>query len=43
MDSDINNYENDEYIEYCDVSDNLCKERFFKNHLKSQTQNNFFT
>ena len=26
----------------CDVCDNLCKERFFKNHLKSQTHTNNF-
>ena len=41
MDSD--NYEvvfcpeDDEYRVYCDVSDNLCIERFYKNHPKSQS------
>ena len=24
-----------EYRVYCDVYDNLCKERYYKNHLKS--------
>ena len=26
-----------EYRIYCDVCDKLCIERFYKNHLKSQT------
>ena len=45
MDEDI--YENaiyceddDEYRIYCDVCDNLCIVRFYKNHLKSQTHMN---
>ena len=45
MDEDF--YENaiycevdDEYRNYCDVSDNLCIVRFYKNHLKSQTHMN---
>ena len=25
---------------YCEICDNLCIERFYKNHLKSQTQTN---
>ena len=29
--------EDDEYRVYCEVCDNLCIERFYKNHLKSQT------
>ena len=29
-----------EYIVYCDVCDNLCIERFYKNHCKSQTHLN---
>ena len=29
-----------EYRVYCDVCDNLCIERFYKNHLKSQTHMN---
>ena len=43
MDSDNINYgviycpEDEEYRVYCDVCDNLCIERFSKNHLKSQT------
>ena len=42
MDCD-NNYdviccpEDDEYRVYCSVCDLLCIERFYKNHLKSQT------
>ena len=32
--------EDDEYRVYCDVCDNLCIERFYKNHLKSQTDVN---
>ena len=41
-----NNYEvtycpeDDEYRVYCDVCDKLCMERFYKNHLKSQTHIN---
>ena len=34
--------EDDEYRIYCDVCDNLCIERFYKNHLKSQTHINIF-
>ena len=29
-----------EYRVYCDVCDNLCIQRFYKNHLKSQTHLN---
>ena len=29
-----------EYRVYCEICDNLCIERFYKNHLKSQTHNN---
>ena len=29
-----------EYTVYCNICDNLCIERFNKNHLKSQTRNN---
>ena len=29
-----------EYRIYCDVCDNLCIQRFYKNHLKSQTHMN---
>ena len=32
--------DDNEYRVYCDVCDNLCIERFFKNHLKSQTHLN---
>ena len=32
--------ENDEYRVYCDVCDKLCLERYYKNHLKSQTHTN---
>ena len=32
--------EDGEYRVYCDVCDNLCIERFYKNHLKSQTHLN---
>ena len=41
MDSD--NYEviycadDDEYRVYCEICNNLCIERFYKNYLKSQT------
>ena len=47
MDSE-NNYEaiycpdDDEYRIYCDVFDKLCIERYYKNHLKSQTHTNNF-
>ena len=32
--------EDDEYRVYCNVCDNLCIERFYKNHLKSKTHIN---
>ena len=44
MDSD--NYEaifcedDGEYRVYCHICDKLCIERFYKNHLKSQTHTN---
>ena len=47
MDSD-NNYEaiygadDDEYRIYCDVCDKHCIERYYENHLKSQTHTNNF-
>ena len=30
----------DEYRVYCNICDELCIERYYKNHLKSQTQTN---
>ena len=32
--------DDDEYKVYCDVCDNFCIERFYKNHLKSKTHIN---
>ena len=32
--------EDNEYKVYCDVCDNFCVERFYKNHLKSKTHIN---
>ena len=32
--------EDGEYRVYCDVCDNLCIERYYKNHLKSKTHIN---
>ena len=32
--------EDDEYRVYCDICDQHCIERFYKNHLKSQTHTN---
>ena len=29
-----------EYRVFCQICDNLCIERFYKNHLKSPTHNN---
>ena len=29
-----------EYRVYCDICDKICMERFYKNHLKSQTHIN---
>ena len=29
-----------EYRVYCDICDNLCIQRFYKNHLKSKNLNN---
>ena len=29
-----------EYRVYCNICDKLCIERFYKNHLKSQTHSN---
>ena len=43
---DCDNYEviycadDDEYIVYCIICDKLCIERYYKNHLKSQTHTN---
>ena len=43
MNSDSDNYEvkycadDDEFSVYCQICDKLCLERFYKNHLKSQT------
>ena len=31
-----------EFRVYCDVCDNLCIERYYKNHLTSQTHTNNF-
>ena len=49
MNSESDNYgviycpEDDEYRVYCEICDKLCIERYYKNHLKSQTHtNNFF-
>ena len=33
--------DDDEYRIYCDVCDKFCIERFYKNHLKSQTQKQY--
>ena len=46
MDIDKNNYaniycpEDDEYRVCCDICDKLCIERFYENHLKSETHTN---
>ena len=32
--------EDNEYKVYCDVCDNFCIERFYKNHMKSKTHIN---
>ena len=32
--------EDGEYRVYCDACDNLCIQRYYKNHLKSQTHIN---
>ena len=35
--------ENNEYYIYCDICENFCIERYYKNHLKSGIHiNNFF-
>ena len=34
--------ENGDYRVYCDVCDNFCIDRYYKNHLKSQTHINNF-
>ena len=34
--------DDDEYRVYCEICDNLCKERYYKNHLKSRTHTNNF-
>ena len=34
--------EDDEYRIFCDICDRLCTERFYENHLKSQTHTNNF-
>ena len=46
MDSENDDYEviycpeDGEYRVYCEICDKLCIERFYKNHLKSQTHQN---
>ena len=48
MDSDNRNYENmycpedDEYRAYWENCDKFCIERYYENHLKSQTHTNNF-
>ena len=48
MDSDNNKYEviycpeDAEFRIYCHICDKLCIDRFYKNHLKSQTHKNNF-
>ena len=48
MDSESDNYEaiywadDDEYRVYFEVCDKPCKERYYKNHLKSSTHINKF-
>ena len=32
--------DDNEYRIYCPICDNLCIERFYKNHLKSRTRRN---
>ena len=32
--------DDEEYRVYCDICDNSCIERFYKNHLKTQTHTN---
>jgi len=34
--------DDNEFRIYCDVCDKLCIDRFYKNHLKSQTHTNNF-
>ena len=45
MDSDVYEViyypEDDEKRVYCNICDKLCKKRFHKNHLNSQTHTNF--
>ena len=36
----VNYCQDCEYRVYCEVSDNLCIQRFYKNHLKSKTHTN---
>ena len=33
-------FADDEYRVYCEICDKLCIERYYKNHLKSQTHTN---
>ena len=32
--------EDNEYRVYCDICDELCIERYYKNHFQSRTRNN---
>ena len=32
--------EEDEFCVYCEICDNLCIEKFYKNYLESKTRNN---
>ena len=34
--------DDDDYRVYCEIRDKVCIERFYKNHLKSETHTNNF-
>ena len=40
MDNEVIYCEDGDYRKYCNVCVKICVERFFKNHLKSQTHTN---
>ena len=41
MENEVIFFADDEYRVYCDICDKLCIQRFYKNHIKPQTQKKF--
>ena len=42
MESGVRFCADDEHRVFCDICDKLCIQRFYKTHIRSQTQKNIF-